>query len=378
MNDRRRSRIFAHCNLAALAGQQAARLVRQRGPRSAVAADARPVCDLDQRDHAPADAGGDGRCRTGSGFWLAFRRAARWPRPTSTKCCGCGKDWATIAARGNFMRPRGKSSTEHDGQFPKDFDAVRSLPGIGRYTAGAILSIGLDQRLPILEANTIRVLSRLTALSRRCPLDRRPAASVVGGRGDSAAAALRRVQPSADGAGQRNLHAALAGVRSLSRCAACARRISKNLVGKIPRPAKRTKYEDVTEVAVVIRRGDRVVLRHCQPGERWAGLWDFPRFAADQRRSATARLQRQIVVADARPRRPEGQARPAPGHAQARRHAFSHHAALLRGRAQVATARVAKRSSAGACPLGENRCAGRVSAEHDRPKDQPACWPKLA
>jgi A/G-specific adenine glycosylase len=52
---------------------------------------------------------------------------------------------------------------EHDGRFPKAYEAVRALPGIGRYTAGAILSIGLDQRLPILEANTIRVLSRLTA-----------------------------------------------------------------------------------------------------------------------------------------------------------------------------------------------------------------------
>src|SRR5262249_3553438 len=53
-------------------------------------------------------------------------------------------------------------ASAHDGMFPTAFADVRSLPGIGRYTAGAILSIGLDQRLPILEANTIRVLSRLT------------------------------------------------------------------------------------------------------------------------------------------------------------------------------------------------------------------------
>src|SRR4029450_10408707 len=52
---------------------------------------------------------------------------------------------------------------QHEGAFPNSCDGVRSLPGIGRYTAGAILSIGLDQRLPILEANTVRVLSRLTA-----------------------------------------------------------------------------------------------------------------------------------------------------------------------------------------------------------------------
>jgi A/G-specific adenine glycosylase len=53
----------------------------------------------------------------------------------------------------------------------------------------------------------------------------------------------------------------------------------QQVVSQIPKPAKRTNYEDVTEVAVIIRHRGRVLLRHCQPGERWAGLWDFPRFA---------------------------------------------------------------------------------------------------
>jgi A/G-specific adenine glycosylase len=54
----------------------------------------------------------------------------------------------------------------------------------------------------------------------------------------------------------------------------------KDLVTKIPGRAKTKRYEDVTEIAVVIRRGNKVLLRQCQAGERWAGLWDFPRFAA--------------------------------------------------------------------------------------------------
>src|SRR6476661_6981333 len=56
-----------------------------------------------------------------------------------------------------------KVVAEHGGKFPETFDEVLALPGIGRYTAGAILSIGRDLKLPILEANTVRVLSRLTA-----------------------------------------------------------------------------------------------------------------------------------------------------------------------------------------------------------------------
>ena len=52
---------------------------------------------------------------------------------------------------------------DHGGRFPTDPQSVERLPGIGRYTAGAILSIAFDQRRPILEANTVRVFSRLLA-----------------------------------------------------------------------------------------------------------------------------------------------------------------------------------------------------------------------
>jgi A/G-specific adenine glycosylase len=50
---------------------------------------------------------------------------------------------------------------QHGGQFPSRFDDVLALPGIGRYTAGAICSIAFDQPKPILDGNVIRVLTRL-------------------------------------------------------------------------------------------------------------------------------------------------------------------------------------------------------------------------
>src|ERR1017187_2731123 len=46
-------------------------------------------------------------------------------------------------------------------KFPDNFDDVLALPGIGRYTAGAICSIAFNQPTPILDGNVIRVLSRL-------------------------------------------------------------------------------------------------------------------------------------------------------------------------------------------------------------------------
>src|SRR2546422_1098441 len=52
----------------------------------------------------------------------------------------------------------------HGGEFPQTFDEVLALPGIGRYTAGAICSIAFNQPRPILDGNTIRVLTRLFAI----------------------------------------------------------------------------------------------------------------------------------------------------------------------------------------------------------------------
>ncbi len=52
----------------------------------------------------------------------------------------------------------------HGGEFPCTPDEVFALPGVGRYTGGAILSIACQQPLPILEGNTVRVFSRLAAL----------------------------------------------------------------------------------------------------------------------------------------------------------------------------------------------------------------------
>jgi A/G-specific adenine glycosylase len=54
---------------------------------------------------------------------------------------------------------------KHDGKFPEKFDEVLALPGIGRYTAGAICSIGFNQPMPILDGNVIRVLTRIFGIA---------------------------------------------------------------------------------------------------------------------------------------------------------------------------------------------------------------------
>ena len=51
---------------------------------------------------------------------------------------------------------------QHNGVFPQDYDAIRALPGIGDYTAGAICSICFNLPTPAVDGNVLRVISRLT------------------------------------------------------------------------------------------------------------------------------------------------------------------------------------------------------------------------
>jgi A/G-specific adenine glycosylase len=68
-------------------------------------------------------------------------------------------------ARGRNLHKSAQHIVEHfQGIFPTQFDTILALPGIGRSTAGAILSIALQQRYAILDGNVKRVLSRYLAL----------------------------------------------------------------------------------------------------------------------------------------------------------------------------------------------------------------------
>ena len=169
-----------------------------------------------------------------------------------------------------------KIAEVHGGNFPETFDEVLALPGIGRYTAGAILSISKDQRLPVVEANTLRLYSRLIAL--RDPPTKAPAQRVLW-------EFAERVLPRS-GSGKFNQAAMelgslvctprdpdCTGCPLNSSCATFELGLQKEIPGKV----KKIQYEDRNEVAIVVHDGPRVLVRQCQPGERWAGLWDFPR-----------------------------------------------------------------------------------------------------
>lgn len=174
---------------------------------------------------------------------------------------------------------------EHGGEFPHNIETARRLPGIGRYTAGAILSIAYGIPQPILEANTIRVYSRLLAFEGD-PHDAAGqnllwsmAEAIVSnkqpGRLNQALMELGR-----EVCKSRGPHCESCPVAAL--CGACQR----GLQDRIPRPKAKPKIEEVREAAVVVRRRGRVLLIKRGDGGRWAGLWDFPRFPLDSEHPA--------------------------------------------------------------------------------------------
>ena len=64
----------------------------------------------------------------------------------------------------NLKRAAEQVVTRIAGRLPDDADALRELPGIGRYTAGAIASIAFDRPAPIVDGNVARVLARLLGI----------------------------------------------------------------------------------------------------------------------------------------------------------------------------------------------------------------------
>ena len=229
MHDSDDSRLLSsRCLLAPLVPPAAAGVVRAQRPKAAVAAKPRSLRGLGERDHAPADAGGNG------GRLLRPLPAA-FPTIEALAAADEHEVLRLWEGLGYYRRARQLHQAakiivaEHGGRFPRDPEIVRRLPGIGRYTAGAILSIAFDAREPILEANTLRLLSRLLAY------DGDPR-SAEGQRilWAMAEAVLPRrgcgpLEPGADGIGQRSLHGAA------PRCEACP--VAVAVPGEPARPA---------------------------------------------------------------------------------------------------------------------------------------------
>ena len=170
---------------------------------------------------------------------------------------------------------------EYDGRFPSDYAAIRALPGVGDYTAGAICSIAFGQAVPAVDGNVLRVYAR-----------------ICGDDGDistpqmkkKVTLALERVIP-VQAAGTFNqalmeLGATVClpnGAPLCERCPAkgfCAA-LAQERTGELPvkAPKKPRRVEERT--VWLIFRGNSVALRRRPARGLLAGLWEFPNELGD-------------------------------------------------------------------------------------------------
>jgi A/G-specific adenine glycosylase len=165
--------------------------------------------------------------------------------------------------------------SEYQGKIPDDAAAVRALPGVGRYIAGAIMSFAFDRPEPIVEANSQRVLARLLAVKQDL----------------KTAAALERIWKAAErlvppkGAGVFNqalmeLGALVCTPREpgclvcplASLCEARGLGLQDRLPVITPKPPPLA----VTEAAVVVEQKGRVLIVQRGIKTLWEQFWEFP------------------------------------------------------------------------------------------------------
>jgi A/G-specific adenine glycosylase len=185
-------------------------------------------------------------------------------------------------ARARNLHKAAKAIVEnHNGVFPTALEQVLALPGIGRYTAGAICSIALGQDVPIVDANVIRVLCRVYGLRgdpKSVPVQNRlwqlAQELIPTGHAREFNQAMMELGALICDARPR---CGVCPVRTI--CAAFASGNSASLPEFAPRPVF-TQQVDVSAIICHPAGDNRLLLIRRPEGGLWGGLWETPRVTA--------------------------------------------------------------------------------------------------
>jgi A/G-specific adenine glycosylase len=157
------------------------------------------------------------------------------------------------------------------GNFPREIDQIRQLPGIGKYTAHAVASFGFNQSVPIVEANTARVLARLFNLRE----------SIDSGAGrktlwQHAASLLPRSAATTFNSALLDLGALICVART-PKCDVCPVKAFCRAKDPAALPVRksRPKMKQLIERHALIVKQGRILLE--QSRHRWRGMWILPR-----------------------------------------------------------------------------------------------------
>ncbi len=176
----------------------------------------------------------------------------------------------------NLHRAARQIRDQHGGRFPRTFDDLLAMPGIGRSTAGAILALSLGQRHPILDGNVKRVLTRFHGIAGwpgSASVSRRLWTLAEGHTpGDCVAAYTQAIM---------DIGATLC-TRTRPDCSVCplaadcvAHQRGLTTALPAPRPSRPRPTRDTT--MLILRNSDGTVLLEQRPPQGvWGGLWSLP------------------------------------------------------------------------------------------------------
>ncbi len=182
----------------------------------------------------------------------------------------------------------------HKGHFPQDFLQILALPGIGRYTAGAVGSIAFGLRVPVLDGNVMRVFSRLFAFKEDIAqpavqkklwqiADQMLPAFRVGDFNQAlmelGATVCKPVAPAC-------------GICPIHRW---CRAYAENRVEAYPHKSARKKATILQHVSLVIHHNSKKLILKRPDGGLWGGLWEFPTFESRCRKFSSADAVRWVL-----------------------------------------------------------------------------------
>lgn len=185
--------------------------------------------------------------------------------------------WAGLGyySRARNLRRAARTMVEAGG-FPREYDAIRALPGVGDYTAAAIASIAFHLPHAVLDGNVLRVVARVE----------NDAADIANSRTRARFRAIAQEWLDARDPGRFNQALMELGATVCLRrnplCPACpvaehCRARAEGTAGQLPVKLRRKEPVKLEGTLLVIRQGGRVLLRQrAAEASRMAGFWDLP------------------------------------------------------------------------------------------------------
>lgn len=169
----------------------------------------------------------------------------------------------------------------HNGSVPCRADALRQLPGIGEYTAGAVVSIACGKPEPALDSNGYRILARLLAFEEDITLS-----SSRRLLGEACRQILPEHAPGEFNQALMDLGALICTTRE-PRCLTCplageCRAFQQGRQASLPVLPPRQVGEKVQDVCAVIEHRKRWLMVRHTDGRLWRGLWGFPRVRVEE------------------------------------------------------------------------------------------------